>query len=292
MLKGSIRHFLCGLSMGTADAVPGVSGGTVALLLGFYDQLIASLKAPLSSWRFLLPLLCGIATAFLSLSRVIHTILENPDQRTCFYGLFFGLILVSIYFCAQRVSKWKTKNLIVMLTTTFLAYFLTEGMQALTLESVSYSWLMFAGFLAAGAMLLPGVSGSFIMVLLGVYPIAMGSIASITERGPSYEALTNLGVIAIGIVLGFALFTKVIQFMLSKLHDLTMAGLIGFMAGALPAVWPFWSLVAEGEATRRQMQLPGSDTVSLLTLFFMFIAIISVLIFEKRKNEPIKQGDR
>lgn len=264
---GYIRLFLCGLCMGTADAIPGISGGTVAFVMGFYDLLIGSLKNPLKGWRVLIPLISGIATAFLTLAGFIHAILKNPAQKTCLYGLFFGLILVSIYFCCGKIRKWNARGLTAIALMSAAAYFLTVGMQLHATEPPPTGLLVFSGFLAAGAMLLPGISGTTVMVTLGVYPSAMASIHAVKLHGLQSEPLMLLGAIAMGVFAGAICFTRVIQYLLEHFHDFTMACLIGFMIGALPAVWPF-------------SVSPAADTVTFATFSLMIGGFFAALLIE------------
>jgi putative membrane protein len=286
MIPRSIRPFFYGLCMGTADVIPGISGGTVAFIIGFYGQLIASVKSPLKNWKFLLPLVCGMGTAIMLLAELIHTILQSPAQRICFYGLFFGLILVSIYFCLQRIQKWSPSCLILGALMSIPAFFLTVGLQAQPDQTLSTGWLVFTGFMAIGAMLLPGISGSYIMVIFGVYPSVVASLAEIGRNGPSLEPITLLASVGLGIVLGAISFTRGIELLLLHYHDLTMAGLVGFMLGALPAVWPFWetSLGANGMIHLESAHLPGFDLVSIASLCFMGLGFYTVLFLEKLKK--------
>lgn len=285
MFQGSLRLFLCGLCMGTADAIPGISGGTVAFVLGFYDQLIASVKNPIRGWRFLAPLGAGIAVAFLSLASLIHSILTDPAKRVCFYGLFFGLILVSIYFCMKRVAKWTSSNVLLAFLMAVPAYFLTVGLQAQTNEEVSLWWLAFSGFIAIGAMLLPGISGSYVMVIFGAYPSVMASLAQIGKSGLTLEPVMILSAVGAGIIAGALCFTRGIELLLKHYHDATMVCLVGFMIGALPAVWPFWKTAQNGDGrwVLEYPLLPSFDLISLIALCLMAAGFFAVLSLERIK---------
>lgn len=283
MFRESIRLFLCGLCMGTADAIPGISGGTVAFVMGFYDQLITSVKNPLRNWRFLLPLGIGMATAFLSLAGLIHSILTDPSKRVCFYGLFFGLILVSIFFCMKRVASWTPAKLLLAFLMAIPAYFLTVGLQEQTNQILPLWWLALSGFIAIGAMLLPGISGSYVMVIFGVYPGAMASLASIANNGLTLEPVIFLSTIGFGIIAGALCFTRGIELLLRHYHDATMVSLVGFMIGALPAVWPFWhtSTNAEGRLILEHPLPPSFDIISLIAICLMGLGFFAVLSLEK-----------
>lgn len=294
MFRQTLRLFLYGLCMGTADVIPGISGGTVAFVMGFYERLIAAVKNPLNGWKFLLPLAAGMVTAIFALAELLHTILMEPERRTCLYGLFFGLILVSIYFCAKRVKEWKAVYFAASLLTSMAAYYLTVGLQVQSGADLSSFWLVFTGFIAVGAMLLPGISGSYVMMIFGVYPSLMANIAQISKSGFSVEPLLFLLKVGAGIVAGALFFTRFIEKLLAHFQDLTMASLVGFMIGALPAVWPFWEISAngDGQLVLLNPHLPGINLVSMIALSLAVVGFSSVLFLEKLKKVTPYEYDR
>ncbi|MFB6259020.1 MAG: DUF368 domain-containing protein [Flavobacteriales bacterium] len=243
--------FLKGVAMGAADIVPGVSGGTIALITGVYQRLIASLdaidhrlwglfqdKGIRAVWRhidgnFLLVLLLGILSSILSLAKFLHFLLK--DHPILIWSFFFGLIAASIYFVGKRASKWSGGNIVSFLIGTGCALAITL-LPPMATPDQDYIFF-FAGLLAISAMILPGISGSFILVLLGAYQAVLGAIKELD--------LAILGFMAAGCGVGLLTFSKVLNWMFRRYHDLTIALMSGFLLGSLNKVWPWkttWEL--------------------------------------------------
>lgn len=242
--KDYLLLVLNGFMMGSADIIPGVSGGTMAFILGIYDELIESIQAALPflrellrlrwrqafavfPWQFLLALGSGIALAILSLARLLHWALEtHPDY---IYAIFFGLIVASILAVRSRVRRW---SLLALLTTglTALGGYLLVGLTPA--QTPEAAWFIFlSGSLAICAMILPGISGAFILVLLGKYQYILNALLSL-------DLLTILVFMA-GAAFGLLAFSSVLRWLLQHHHDLTVAALLGFMIGALREIWPW-----------------------------------------------------
>lgn len=325
--------FFCGICMGAADLVPGISGGTIAFIMGFYHPLLESIKTlnidnfklllrgqfriffQRVAWPFLITLLAGMCVSFLTLSYLIHSILEHEVYRIYFYSIFLGLIVASFGFCMNQIKKWGFNLMAGLWVGVAIAYVLTgpllfpkssQGEYALKIElsdsgflltnydshlkllkhlssstlggMVSKNvislqtevydaegrrmgnvedfiepyqgikldvWLILCGALAICALLLPGISGSYILTLLGTYPLIIGALSDLTIGltsfsfdGEAFYILLNLG---LGIGTGLLLFTRLISWLLNHYHDLTLSLLAGFMLGAMRTVWPFWS---------------------------------------------------
>lgn len=291
--------------MGSADIVPGISGGTMAFIMGIYEDLIYSVRRldKLSSWYFLLPLIAGITTAFLLLAGVFHNILNDQGARESLYATFLGLILASIWLLTKQMKTWNTLALSFLILGGILGFMLTgtsfkseEPYSALlplsyTENIVNYQqgkitglsldqlhvmknkgyinsetfllkndapfildpatktsgfniYLMLAGMVAITAMLLPGISGSYLLNIMGLYAPAIGAVADFSAGLKSgfldYEAFQFLLSMAVGIALGAALFSHAIAWLLKHYHAAALALLTGFMVGALKTVWPFW----------------------------------------------------
>ncbi len=241
------RHvtiFLSGLLMGTADVIPGVSGGTVAFVLGIYEELIDAIRAAVPflrqmvllrwrealeafPWRFLLALVAGIGTAVLSMARFLHWALETYPVYV--YALFFGLIAASVYVVRTRVQKWSPPTVLVTALFAAGAYVLVGLRPAQTPEAL---WFIFlSGMLAICAMILPGISGAFILVLLGKYHYLLGALIR-------FDLVTIVVFIA-GAAVGIVSFAYILRWLLNHYHDLTVAALVGFMLGALRELWPW-----------------------------------------------------
>ncbi|MAG60480.1 DUF368 domain-containing protein [archaeon] len=232
--------FLRGIAMGTVDIVPGVSGGTVAFITGIYPRLIHGLnqirseaqnilKSPKQithslrniDWFFFLPLAAGIAIALFLLSGIMSYFLENFPANT--FALFAGLILASAYMLFKTLAEHNNKNMAALFAGITITYLLS-GLTALNVAH-THPIIFFSGAIAICAMLLPGISGAFLLVLLGQYEFV---ITAIHER--------NILVIAIfgaGAVLGLAIFSKLVDTLLQKHKNLTLYALTGLMIGAL-----------------------------------------------------------
>lgn len=251
--KSRIPVVVTGFVMGAADLVPGVSGGTIALVFGIYDRLLAAITsfnltnlrvllkgegrnfARATSLPFILALGLGMVTAIIALSEPLGRLLDEPDGRIVLFGFFFGLVIASVYVIGRRVT-WTTLTRIsfaIGVITGFVIVQLTP-----TSGSTAALALFASGAIAICAMVLPGISGSFILVILGQYDNILDAVR---ER--------NVGTVLIfgaGTVVGLALFARLLQRLLARHHDLTMAALAGFMAGSLWKIWPWRTCVALG----------------------------------------------
>lgn len=213
--------------MGAADLVPGVSGGTVALLFGFYDLLLESLKT--FRLRVLVPLGLGMGLSLFGLAHVLRPLLETQGL----YALFFGMIAatIALFFARERpqsLPQWGILSLGLL-----LALFLS-GLSVSTADTASMGWLFVCGIFASGVMLLPGISGSYLLCVLGVYPLVIQALSAW-----EFSVLLPLGG---GILLGLALFSRLIRLLLAHARGLTLAFFLGMMCGGLRALWPGFSL--------------------------------------------------
>ncbi|MDR1202676.1 MAG: DUF368 domain-containing protein [Tannerellaceae bacterium] len=244
-LKDYALIMLKGIGMGAVDVVPGVSGGTIALIVGIYEELLDSIKSINGSslklfftgkiaafWKaingnFLLTLVSGVAISIFSLAKLITYLLET--QPVLVWSFFFGLVLASILFVAKDIKKWDWKTILSFIIGTIIAFYITVATPA---ETPNGLWFIFlCGAIAICAMILPGISGSFVLVLLGKYYYVM-------------EAVKNLDIIIIfvficGAVIGITSFSRLLSYLLRRLHDITIAALAGFMLGSLNKVWPW-----------------------------------------------------
>jgi putative membrane protein len=245
-----------GFAMGAADIVPGVSGGTVALVLGIYERLIANVHAGATAlrllltgdvdgarrslgeveWVWLLSLLAGILLAVAALSSIIERLLEDHPVEMA--GLFFGLVVGSAI-VAWRLIPRVTMPELAMMTGVGIVLFLVLGLRADTevaddaAEIVTKSWwvFFFAGALAICAMILPGISGSFILVMIGMYTEVLGAV---NDRD-----LLPLAAFGLGCVVGLAVFSTLLNWLLEHFRSLVLAAMIGLMLGSLRVLWPW-----------------------------------------------------
>ena len=236
--------------MGAADVVPGVSGGTIAFISGIYEELITSLNnidlQLFKIWRregfkavwqkvngnFLLALFSGIMISVLTLARLISWLLEN--EPILVWSFFFGLVAASIIFVAKTIERWSMGVILIFILGAFLAYFITRIPAGGNSESLLYLFL--SGALAVCAMILPGISGAFILVLLGSYKTVLDAVH---ERN-----ILIIAVVGLGAVFGLLSFAKLLKWMFQRYRNLTLALLTGFMLGSLNKIWP-WKRVLE-----------------------------------------------
>ena len=246
--------------MGAADVVPGVSGGTIALVLGIYNKLIATvrsgaralgmlLKGDLKGfwkrftsidWLFLAPLIAGIGIAVVSLAPIIETQLhDNPEEMA---GLFFGLVTGSVTVGLGLLTKRTNEHVVIMLVVG-VAVFQLLGFQSGPVIDPSPLVFVGAGALAICAMILPGISGSFILLMMGMYAAVLGAVHD--------QAFTDIALVGIGAIIGLALFSSLLGWVLDSQFNRVMAALIGLMLGSLRVLWPWPNgvgVVAEDES--------------------------------------------
>lgn len=235
---------LRGLFIGAADVVPGVSGGTMAFILGIYDELINAIRSAVPflqnlarrrwreawqilPWRFLLAVGLGVALAIISLAGFLEWALEeHPDYV---FALFFGLIVTSLFVVQKRVKQWGVGAVVGALVATVGAYILVGLTPA---ETPNELWfIFFSGAIAICAMILPGISGAFILLLLGKYQFMLTALRTLD--------LPVIVVFMAGAAVGIISFSSILRWLLDHHHDLTVAILLGFMLGSLRKVWPW-----------------------------------------------------
>jgi putative membrane protein len=245
-LKDYFGLFLRGFAMGSADVVPGVSGGTIAFISGIYEELIDSIRMvgqpeflrsvfsfniqrvfELLNWKFLLAVLVGIGTAVLTLAKGIEWLLHN--QPILLWSFFFGLVVASVVTVSSKIKQWNPLLIGAVVVGSIGAYILVG---LVPIETPNDWWfLFFSGALAICAMILPGISGAFILVLLGKYQYALSAITNLD--------LWTIFWIGSGCAIGLVSFSQVLGMLFKKYHDITVALLIGLMIGSLRKVWPW-----------------------------------------------------
>lgn len=237
------KNIYRGIMMGASDVIPGVSGGTIAVLLGIYDRLIAAINGFLSKdWKkqlgFLVPLGIGVATAILLLSHVIEWLFEHYPGPTQFFflGLIIG-VLPYLFRKAEARSTFKGRHILLLAIGIIIVgsmFFLNadEGAIITQLNTTTYILLFISGFIASSAMILPGISGSFMLLILGVYPTVIGAISNFQ--------LDIIVVTGIGIVIGIVVMSKIINYFLTHHKTATFAVIIGMVIGSVFVVFPGW----------------------------------------------------
>ena len=288
---------LKGIAMGAADVVPGVSGGTIAFISGIYEELLESISSVSfktvktlrtsglkSAWKqingnFLLSLLVGIAISVVSLAKIISWLLEN--EPVLLWSFFFGLVLASIFYIGKQITKWNVLTFSILIAGALLAYWITT-LQPLVTENSSAVFLFIAGALAICAMILPGISGAFILVLLGAYRPVLEAVHS--------RDLKIIAIIGAGAVVGLLTFSRLLKWLFHNYKNLTLAVLTGFVLGSLNKIWPWKRIVEtkiiEGKeiVINEQSISPfvyGEDNQLLFAIFLAGIGFLVILLLEK-----------
>lgn len=290
-----------GFCMGASDVVPGVSGGTMAFILGIYEELIDAIKSfdlkslqflvtlkfrPLLdriSWQFLLAVGIGIFTAIFTLSKLLSWLLQN--RPVFIWSFFLGLILASVLSVSRRVEAWRILTWLFLVGGTLGSYFLVGLVPVATPND--YWFLFLCGAVAICAMILPGISGSYILVLLGKYRYVLDAV--------NHRDFLVLGLVAAGACVGIIAFSRILGWLLKNYHDLMVATLTGLMIGSLRKVWP-WKETLEGVVgSRGQMVplvqsniLPGQWNGEVLVALSLMVAGLLAVLFLDRLGNRIK----
>lgn len=253
-LREDLKHCGCGFLMGAADVVPGVSGGTMALIVGIYERLVAAIShidrtflqhvlnrrfrqaAQHADLRFLVGLGCGILLGAGGLASVMKVLLT--DHRTLTYAAFTGMILASSLLVARQVQLWSMQRAGLLLLAATGAWWLVT-LPSLQNPPNSMVYLFFCGMIGISAMILPGISGAFILLLLSRYETILNAIRSFVHLELSVAVLTTLIVFSLGCLTGLLVFSRVLKRLLTTFHDETIAVLCGLMLGSLYRLWPF-----------------------------------------------------
>lgn len=304
-LKEYLKIYASGFIMGAADVVPGVSGGTMAFILGIYNELIESIKTFTSPntirmllkfeikkawdtlpWRFLVTLIAGIGTAILLLSGAIVWMLEHRFSFTM--AFFFGLILASIFTVWNRVHKWSFDRYIAVLIGAVGAWFLV-GLPMANNPPDAWWYIVMCGAIAICAMILPGISGSFILLLLGRYDYIFSAINNCKSAllSQNWQMLFSQGIILVcffvGIVLGISSFVRLLSWLFKKYNDWTVAVLIGFMGGALRKVWP-WQLNSKNILPEK-FDISVWFVIALVIFGFVLVVVLERLAAKLEKKD-------
>ena len=266
-MKNFLKYLTVGVKgacMGAADVIPGVSGGTIAFIMGIYDEFVGSIARIDATavkmlftgrirdfWKhingtFLVSLVLGIGVSVVVLAGLMQTLLSNFPIQT--WAFFFGLIVASSIFILRGISGWKAGDL------GFLALGLVLGVVVCTLsptQTPDALWFIFlSGALAICAMILPGISGSFILLILGKYQFIMGCISDLVVGVDFGRNLLILGVFMVGAVVGILGFSKFLHWLLARWHRTTLIVLAGFIIGSLVKVWPWSNAEAMEQVSR------------------------------------------
>ncbi|AVI64163.1 DUF368 domain-containing protein [Halomonas sp. GFAJ-1] len=314
MKRRFLGLFFKGAGMGAADAVPGVSGGTIAFITGIYEELINTIKqfgpSALVVWRrqglaglsqhlnltFLVPLLLGVAVSLFSVAHLALWLMEA--YPLLLDGFFFGLVAASALVVGKAGHGWKIWYLLPLAVGLLLAQALPAMMPLVLLVGNEALVVMLAGAIAISAMLLPGVSGSFLLLTMGLYGTIMGAIRSFD--------MVIIVLFGVGCVFGLALFSRLLSWLLSRHHDSTLQLLLGFIIGSLPILWPWRELVRyqlgpEGQmiplAHRYLMPsdyavLTGASAQLVGVVALMAVGALLVVLLNRRAADPVGEHDK
>lgn len=288
-----------GFTMGAADIVPGVSGGTVALVLGIYEHLVATVRegalalgafvrldlrlgwARLRAvdWAFLLPLVAGIGLAIVGLAGPLSNLLE--DEPVLMASVFVGLIAGSVVVASREVEHWDVGRVAVGLVAA-VATFLLLGIRGASVEEASLLVFAGAGALAICAMILPGISGSFILVMLGMYQLVLDAVEA-------RDALT-VAAVGVGAVIGLGTFSAGLNWLLREHRDTVLAVLIGLMAGSLRVLWP-WPAEEGFDDVRLGAPVAGEVVAAALAAVVSFVVVVVVASWANRAAHEDAEAD-
>ena len=291
-MKRSFKDYIIislkGMAMGAADVVPGVSGGTIAFISGIYEELLNSISSFNFSllkvfrkegfkqvWNtvngtFLLALFIGISVSVLSLAKLIATLLEN--HPIVIWSFFFGLVLASIIYIGKQITTWTIGSVLCLIFGVILAFYITT-LNPMVSENSSPWFLFLAGMIAICAMILPGISGSFILVLLGAYKPVLNALNT--------RDFFSIIVFMLGAVVGLLTFSRILKWLFFTYKNYTLATLTGFIIGSLNKIWP-WQEIISWRTNSKGVEVPF-NTASVSPFSFegdsqLMIAILLAII--------------
>ena len=286
-----------GLAMGAADAVPGVSGGTIALISGIYEELISTIsninislfktlfsKGIKSFWKdlngnFIVSLMAGIIISFVSFMRLAKYLLEN--HPVLIWSFFFGLIIASIYFVGKQITKWNIASIIALIIGAVIAFYITTLPALATNDNPLF--LFIAGAIAICAMILPGISGSFILIILGAYKTLSDALHDFDIK--------KIIIFFAGAIVGLLSFSHLLKWLFKHYHNITLALLTGFIFGSLNKVWP-WKETLTWHTNSKGIKTPVlQESVSpfsfngenhiVFAITLMVVGFLTIFILEK-----------
>ena len=293
-----IALFLKGLAMGAANVIPGVSGGTIALITGIYERLINAIKAfdhnvlklllrrdIKGAWykvdgSFLSAVLAGVAISIVSLAKLLEYLLEHHELLTM--AFFFGLILLSVYFVGKTVRNWNAVSMALLALGTAVA--VAIALLAPATENASFFYVFVCGIVAICSMILPGLSGSFILIIMGNYALILGAIGS-----------ADLGILLpllLGCAVGLVAFSHLLAWVFKHFHDQTIALMTGFILGSLAIIWPWKNTLttqieragkeAKEVVTGYDWYLPSLlDSINWLAIVLIVLGGIAIYLMER-----------
>lgn len=288
---------LKGIAMGAADAVPGVSGGTIAFISGIYEELIKTIsgvnlllfktlkKEGFSAFwaqlngNFIVALISGIIISYVSFMRLAKYLIEN--HPILIWSFFFGLIVASIFFVGKQINKWNAGVVVSIILGALAAYYITT--LPTMADNNSSLFLFFAGALAICAMILPGISGSFILVILGAYKTLSDALHDFDVK--------KIAIFTFGAIVGLLSFSHILKWLFKHYHNITLALLTGFIFGSLNKIWPWkevvtWQTTSDGiktplvEKSISPFTFDGNPQITY-AIILMVVGFLTIFILEK-----------
>ncbi|HFC11263.1 MAG TPA: DUF368 domain-containing protein [Anaerolineae bacterium] len=283
---------LAGFLMGICEIIPGVSGGTMAFILGIYEELIQSIRDvsepefikavtgfkikrifEILNWQFLGTLFVGMLVAIVALAEVVGRLLETKPAMI--WSFFFGLVLASIILIGRRIAQW-TPLLIGILVAVAVSVFFIFGGSGITTPDTWWAFIL-SGAVAICAFILPGISGSFVLVLLGKYDQVLDAVRGLD--------IVTVGLVGVGAVLGLITFARVVGWLFENYHDIVVAALSGLMVGSLRVIWP-WKInpACLDQHVPCTNALPVFNSSLLLAIGLMVAGVVTILAIERFSN--------
>jgi putative membrane protein len=312
-MNSNLKLLIKGVFMGIAEIIPGVSGSTVALIMGIYKNFIGLLhqissffkeilafiigKASFKSvrkrfyeinFKFGVILIVGMVIGLAGFSHVMGFLLENYPQYT--FAFFFGLILASVSIPWSQMEQRREKEMLIALVT-FLIFFFVLGLKPVgEVTRPSVLVLFGGGFTAVMAMVLPGISGSFVLLLLGLYHHVVNTVRELSSLNLSFENIRDMFAVFAGIVVGFSLFVRVLNYALHKYHSQLMALLVGLMLASLRVLWPFMD-VDSSDSVETMVKVWPWEVEGIEAISILLIALLAffVIIFFNTKRKKVKK---
>ncbi|MGY8988169.1 MAG: DUF368 domain-containing protein [Flavobacteriales bacterium] len=290
-MKRYIMLFLKGITMGVANVIPGVSGGTIALITEIYEDLINSLKSfdlkavkllltfkfkdfiVHTNLYFLMSVFGGSLFSMFSIAKLFQYLFEFYPEEL--WSFFFGLILASVFYVGLRVKKWKIRSYIFFIIGTSIA--ITLALLSPSSENTNLLYIFVCGIIGVSGMLLPGLSGSFILILMGNYKLLMVNSVNDSLKF-NLDAITYLLVFILGSVVGLFGFSHVISWLFKRFKDCVLSLLTGFILGSLLIIWP-WKIIAENKLIT-SWYLPELNSGTIISIVFMLIGFYVVVKLE------------
>lgn len=303
-MKAYVVYFLKGMAVGIANIIPGVSGGTIALITGIFERLIHALKSIdlqavklllSGKWKsfaqrtdlyFLIAVFSGALIAIVLLAKIFGFLFA--DYPVYIWSFFFGLILASVYFVGKAVDRWRLSVYLFFILGTAIAILLTFLTPAT--QNDSFLYLVVCGMVAVCSMILPGLSGSFVLILMGNYQLV--AIDAINNR--DFGILLPVGV---GVAIGLIGFSHLLSWVFKKFRDQTIAALTGFILGSLGVIWPWKTPIEQSFGDKIKVigyeyLWPQMNVEFVIAIAIMLLGIISIWLMEKNAGAKEKQASQ